>query len=48
MIIGYVVKIKKILESVCHNCGLILADYVSLPCEDALLRSRNVRADCNI
>jgi len=26
---GFVVKIKKILETVCHNCGLILADYVS-------------------
>ncbi|KAH7390937.1 hypothetical protein DE146DRAFT_618562 [Phaeosphaeria sp. MPI-PUGE-AT-0046c] len=25
--VGFVVKIKKILESVCHNCGLILADY---------------------
>ncbi|KAF1851443.1 beta and beta-prime subunits of DNA dependent RNA-polymerase [Cucurbitaria berberidis CBS 394.84] len=29
--VGFVVKIKKILETVCHNCGLILADYVSLP-----------------
>jgi len=28
---GFVVKIKKLLETVCHNCGLILADYVSLP-----------------
>lgn len=45
---GYIVKIKKILESVCHNCGLILADYVSLPCEDALFRSRNVCADRNL
>jgi DNA-directed RNA polymerase II subunit RPB1 len=25
--VGFVVKIKKILESVCHSCGLILADY---------------------
>ncbi|KAF2820636.1 beta and beta-prime subunits of DNA dependent RNA-polymerase [Ophiobolus disseminans] len=25
--VGFVVKIKKILETVCHNCGLILADY---------------------
>jgi DNA-directed RNA polymerase II subunit RPB1 len=24
---GFVVKIKKILETVCHNCGLILADF---------------------
>lgn len=29
---GFVVKIKKLLETVCHNCGLILADFVSLPC----------------
>jgi hypothetical protein len=28
---GFVVKIKKLLETVCHNCGIILADYVSLP-----------------
>jgi len=27
---GFVVKIKKILETICHNCGLVLADYVSL------------------
>ncbi|KAF2470997.1 beta and beta-prime subunits of DNA dependent RNA-polymerase [Lindgomyces ingoldianus] len=25
--VGFIVKIKKILETVCHNCGLILADY---------------------
>ncbi|KAH7080032.1 DNA-directed RNA polymerase II subunit RPB1 [Paraphoma chrysanthemicola] len=25
--VGFVVKIKKLLETVCHNCGLILADY---------------------
>lgn len=25
--VGFVVKIKKILETVCHNCGLILADF---------------------
>ncbi|KAF2493947.1 DNA-directed RNA polymerase II largest subunit [Lophium mytilinum] len=25
--VGYITKIKKILETVCHNCGLILADY---------------------
>jgi DNA-directed RNA polymerase II subunit RPB1 len=29
--VGYITKIKKILETVCHNCGQILADYVSLP-----------------
>ncbi|KAL6705981.1 DNA-directed RNA polymerase II core subunit rpo21 [Coniothyrium glycines] len=25
--VGFVVKIKKILETVCHNCGMILADF---------------------
>ncbi|CAI6339744.1 unnamed protein product [Periconia digitata] len=25
--VGFVTKIKKILETVCHNCGLILADF---------------------
>ncbi|KAF2112045.1 hypothetical protein BDV96DRAFT_498377 [Lophiotrema nucula] len=25
--VGFVVKIKKILETVCHSCGLILADF---------------------
>jgi DNA-directed RNA polymerase II subunit RPB1 len=35
---GFVVKIKKLLETVCHNCGLILADYVSLPREDGHIR----------
>ncbi|KAL5409897.1 hypothetical protein PMIN06_008091 [Paraphaeosphaeria minitans] len=25
--VGFVVKIKKLLETVCHNCGLILADF---------------------
>jgi hypothetical protein len=39
---GFVVKIKKILETVCHNCGLILADYVSLPCEDKVIRAPNL------
>ncbi|KAF2033220.1 beta and beta-prime subunits of DNA dependent RNA-polymerase [Setomelanomma holmii] len=24
---GFVVKIKKLLETVCHSCGLIMADY---------------------
>jgi DNA-directed RNA polymerase II subunit RPB1 len=36
--VGFVVKIKKILETVCHSCGLILADTVSLPREDELFR----------
>lgn len=26
---GFITKIKKILESVCHNCGKIKADEVS-------------------
>lgn len=35
--VGFVVKIKKLLETVCHSCGLILADYVSLPlAEDSI------------
>ncbi|KAF2273448.1 beta and beta-prime subunits of DNA dependent RNA-polymerase [Westerdykella ornata] len=25
--VGYITKIKKILETVCHTCGLILADF---------------------
>ncbi|KAF2205301.1 DNA-directed RNA polymerase II subunit [Delitschia confertaspora ATCC 74209] len=25
--VGFIIKIKKLLETVCHNCGLILADY---------------------
>ncbi|PSN71739.1 beta and beta-prime subunits of DNA dependent RNA-polymerase [Corynespora cassiicola Philippines] len=25
--VGFIVKIKKILETVCHTCGLILADF---------------------
>jgi len=29
--VGFVVKIKKLLETVCHTCGLIKADFVSLP-----------------
>jgi DNA-directed RNA polymerase II subunit RPB1 len=40
--LGFVVKIKKLLETVCHNCGLILADYVSLPCEDEVTRAWNI------
>jgi len=27
-------KIKKLLETVCHNCGKILADEVSRPSTD--------------
>lgn len=26
--LGFVTKVKKILESVCHNCGKILDDEV--------------------
>jgi len=35
---GFVVKIKKLLETCCFNCGRILADYVSLPREDGVPR----------
>lgn len=28
--VGFLGKIKKILETVCHNCGKILVDEVSL------------------
>lgn len=30
---GFIKKIKKILEMVCHNCGKILLDRVSVPIE---------------
>ena len=29
--VGFVVKIKKLLETICHTCGMIKADFVSLP-----------------
>lgn len=29
--VGFINKIKKLLECVCHNCGKILADEVSRP-----------------
>lgn len=29
---GFITKIKKLLETVCHNCGKILVDEVSHPC----------------
>lgn len=32
--IGFLTKIKKILETVCHNCGKIKAKTVSHPCRD--------------
>lgn len=25
--VGFIIKIKKLLETLCHNCGMILADY---------------------
>lgn len=28
-VLGFMTKIKKILETVCHNCGKILVDEVS-------------------
>jgi DNA-directed RNA polymerase II subunit RPB1 len=32
--IGFLSKIKKLLETVCHNCGKIKANTVSHPCWD--------------
>lgn len=34
MISGFITKIKKILEMVCHNCGKLLVDEVSHPLRD--------------
>ena len=34
MILGFMTKIKKLLETVCHNCGKILVDEVSHPLWD--------------
>lgn len=31
---GFMTKIKKLLETVCHNCGKILVDEVSHPSRD--------------
>ena len=28
---GFITKIKKLLETVCHNCGKIKVDEVSYP-----------------
>lgn len=30
-ILGFLTKVKKLLETVCHNCGKIKADTVSHP-----------------
>lgn len=32
--VGFMTKIKKLLETVCHNCGKILVDEVSHPSWD--------------
>lgn len=37
--IGFMTKIKKLLETVCHNCGKILVDEVSHPSRDELFSS---------
>lgn len=37
---GFMTKIKKLLETICHNCGKILVDEVSHPSRDG--RSRPV------
>lgn len=34
---GFMTKIKKLLETVCHNCGKILVDEVSCPFRDGQL-----------
>ena len=34
MMLGFMTKIKKLLETVCHNCGKILVDEVSHPLWD--------------
>ena len=34
---GFMTKVKKILETVCHNCGKIKATDVSLPCSACLV-----------
>ncbi|KAH7138378.1 DNA-directed RNA polymerase II subunit RPB1 [Dendryphion nanum] len=34
--VGFVVKIKKILETICHNCGLVLADYNTVDWKNAI------------
>ena len=33
-LLGFMTKIKKLLETVCHNCGKILVDEVSYPNRD--------------
>lgn len=33
--VGFLGKIKKVLETVCHNCGKILVDEVSQPGKEA-------------
>lgn len=37
--VGFMTKIKKLLETVCHNCGKILSDEVSHPSRDDLFSS---------
>ena len=32
LLLGFMTKIKKLLETVCHNCGKIKLDEVSHPC----------------
>ena len=32
LFLGFMTKIKKLLETVCHNCGKIKLDEVSHPC----------------
>ncbi|KAF2401842.1 ribosomal polymerase B1 [Trichodelitschia bisporula] len=41
--VGYIRKIQKILETVCHNCGKILVDNVSCPLQGDMLALSNCR-----
>lgn len=37
--IGFMTKIKKLLETVCHNCGKVLVDEVSHSSRDDISSS---------
>ena len=41
-------KIKKILETVCHNCGKILVDEVSHPAQDGRFSLLILADTCNL
>ena len=48
LLLGFMTKIKKLLETVCHNCGKIKLDEVSHPCWMANLCSIRVADVCHI